>query len=78
VANVPRKRDYRDVWLCVDCTILSVNGDASGIDPARLTACESGLDRLGEISPNWTNDEENGCGSRLAGEMHRFAHWEAS
>ena len=51
-----------NLWLCVDCLMLAVNGDASGIaDPKRLAACNMGLDRLGpHLVPNWDNDEETG------------------
>lgn len=60
----------REVWLCEDCTIIAVNGDASGLDysyepteaAARLATIEAGLERLGWISPNW--DSETGDGIR--------------
>lgn len=86
----------RELWLCVDCTMLAVNGDASSLDyhygkdaDARLARIEAGLTRLGaHLVPHWTTDDAGEiseghrdfsscgcdcCGSRLAGEMHRFA-----
>jgi hypothetical protein len=77
-----------EAWLCVDCTIVNVNGDASGIDSAeRLAEVESGLAAIGatgHLSANWDSETGEGirefsrcgcdaCGSRLAGTFHRFA-----
>lgn len=86
-----------DLWLCVDCLMIAVNGDASSLDyyygdnaAKRLARIEAGLARLGpHLVPDWQCDEDSGeitdgrrefsacgcdcCGSRLAGEMHRFA-----
>jgi hypothetical protein len=84
-----------DLWLCTDCLMIAVNGDASGLDYSysekeaaqRLAAIEAGLDELGpHLVPDFDSeaDEDNGirefsscgcdcCGSRLAGEFHRFA-----
>jgi hypothetical protein len=84
----------RDLWFCVDCTLLACNGDTSGIDdPKREARCIAGLDKLSavaHVSPNWEYADEGSdeiveghyefanvgcdcCGSRLAGEFHRFA-----
>lgn len=75
-----------NLWLCVDCLFVAVNGDESGIDGAdRLEAVRAGLERLGpHLSPNFDSETDDGirefsscgcdcCGSRFAGTMHRFA-----
>lgn len=78
----------RELWLCVDCTIVACNGDYSGIeDDARIAKINAGFDalaKIGHVSPNFDSETEEGirefsscgcdcCGSRLAGTMHRFA-----
>ena len=78
-----------DLWLCVDCTILECNGDASGFDSEeRLEECQEGIAALAtdgaHLSSNWDSETGEGiyefsscgcdaCGSPLAGTMHRFA-----
>ena len=75
-----------DLWFCVDCVMVAVNGDYSGIDDdARVAAIDAGLERLGpNVVPDFDSDTGEGhqefsgcgcacCGSPLAGEMHRFA-----
>lgn len=72
------------IWLCVDCLMLAVNGDASGIESEeRVKQCEAGLDALGpNLVPDFDTPEGHEefstrgcdcCDSRLAGELHRFA-----
>lgn len=78
--------DRENLWLCVDCTVVACNGDTSGIDSDdRVTEVERGLEKLGpNLVPNFDSEKGEGyeefsargcdcCGSRLAGEMHRFA-----
>ncbi len=79
--------EYRDVWLCADCTIVAANDDPSGIDSdARVEEVYKGLRRLGNISANFDSESGEGieeftsqrcdsCGTRLAGERTRFAQW---
>lgn len=81
-----------DLWFCVDCLMIAVNGDASSLDyhygdkaDERLVEIEAGLTRLGpHVVPDFDSNTGDGhkefarygcdcCGSRLAGEMHRFA-----
>ena len=76
-----------DLWLCVDCLMVAVNGDASGIgDEHQEKRTNVGLDRLGpNLVPNFDSENDDDgirefsacgcdcCGSRLAGTMHRFA-----
>jgi hypothetical protein len=74
-----------DLWLCLDCTIVAVNGDTSEMDEDRAAEVEAGLDRLGQhLVPDFDVDKGEGheefsqrtcdsCGSSLAGEHHRFA-----
>jgi len=92
-----------DLWLCVDCLFVAVNGDYSGIDEyygrgespgrgelrdgARERAAEidAGLARLGpHLVSDFDSESGDGieefarytcacCGTRLAGERHRFA-----
>lgn len=56
----------RDLWLCVDCTIVACNGDYSGIDDeTRIAEINAGFDRLGEhVSANFDlesdDDEKRG------------------
>ncbi len=58
-----------DLWLCVDCLMVAVNGDASGLDYSygeeeaveKLAAIEAGLERLGaHLVPDF--DSETGEG----------------
>ena len=78
------------VWLCVDCTIVAVNGDTSGIDTdERVLDVTAGLDRLGShLVPDFDSDTEDGilsfswrdcdsCHYGLGGERHRFATLQA-
>lgn len=75
-----------NLWLCVDCTLYACNGDLSGIqEEAQEQAVMQGVDALGmHLVPDFDSEtgeghEEfsncgcDGCGSGLAGEMHRFA-----
>lgn len=75
-----------DLWLCVDCTIVAVNGDYSGIDSdERVEEIDEGLEELGpHLVPDFDSESGEGhedfshrgcdcCGSGLAGEFHRFA-----
>lgn len=75
-----------DLWLCVDCTLAAVNGDAGDMDdPKRVDAVYAGLDELGpHLVPDFDSESDVGirefsacgcdcCGSGLAGTMHRFA-----
>lgn len=75
-----------NIWLCVDCLMVAVNGDESGIeDEKQIEATRAGLDELGpHLVPDFDSETEEGirdfsscgcdcCGSRLAGTMHRFA-----
>lgn len=58
-----------DLWLCSDCLMVAVNGDATGLDyhysaeeaAKRLAAIEAGLDALGpHLVPAF--DSETGKG----------------
>lgn len=58
-----------DLWLCVDCLTVAVNGDASGLDfsydeeeaAAKLRDIEEGLEALGpHLVPDF--DSETGDG----------------
>lgn len=58
-----------DLWLCDDCLMVAVNGDASSLDyhygpeeaAAKLRTIEKGLDRLGpHLVPDF--DSETGDG----------------
>lgn len=62
-----------DLWLCVECMTIAVNGDASGLDysygpeeaAARLVTIETGLARLGpHLVTHWddSEDEDNDDG----------------
>lgn len=75
-----------DLWLCVDCMIAAVNGDVSGIESdARVAEVDAGLNALGpHLVADFDSETGRGhrefsacgcdcCGSRLAGEMHRFS-----
>lgn len=74
------------IWLCVDCLMVAVNGDASGIESdEQIERTEAGLDKLGtHLVPDFDSETGQGilefsnsgcdcCGSRLAGELHAFA-----
>jgi hypothetical protein len=60
----------RDIWLCVDCLVASVNGDTSGVaydherDPfgtKRLRAIGKGLTKLGpHLVPDYDSETEDG------------------
>ena len=75
-----------DLWFCVDCLFVAVNGDDSGIESEeRLAEVEEGLAALGpHLVPDFDSETDDGilefsrcgcdcCGSPLAGTMHRFA-----
>ena len=75
-----------DLWLCTDCTLLAVNGDATSLDyhygkdaAARLAAIEAGLTRLGPHLVSGDDTDESSsrrcdcCETRLAGARHEFA-----
>ncbi len=49
---------HRDIWLCVDCLMVTCNGDTSSIESEeRLTKINVGLTRLGpDLVPDY-NDE---------------------
>ncbi len=49
---------HRDIWLCVDCLMVTCNGDTSGIESEeRLVKINAGLHRLGpDLVPDY-NDE---------------------
>lgn len=63
-----------DLWLCVDCLMIAVNGDASGLDYSygektneRLKAIEAGLGALGpHLVPDFDleSDDEDKRGHR--------------
>lgn len=65
-------RIAREVWLCVDCLIVAVNGDYSGFDfcypdltarDKRIAQVDAGLERLGpHLAPDY--DSETGEGIR--------------
>ena len=74
-----------DLWFCVDCTMLAVNGEAPENKRA-ARACAAGLKALhkdGQHVSSNSNDEEGEedfsrrtcdcCGSSLAGHRSRFA-----
>lgn len=56
----------RDIWLCVDCTSIAVNGDASSLDyyydeaeaATRLAEIEAGLERLPGLVPDEYDDSD--------------------
>lgn len=75
-----------DLWLCVDCLVVAVNGDTSGIESdERVAAVNAGLDRLGaHLVPDFDSESGDGilsfswrdcdsCRCGLGGERHRFA-----
>ena len=80
---------HDNLWFCVDCTILECNGDASGMSDDQEARCLRGMRRLTSrfgtyLAANFDLELGEGheevsargcdcCGSRLAGEFHRFA-----
>lgn len=59
-----------DIWLCTDCLMIAVNGDASGLDyhydsetaEKRLADIEMGLNALGpHLVPDFDSDSGEGC-----------------
>ena len=75
-----------DLWLCVDCTMVAVNGDSTGIeDDEREAEVCAAVEAMGpHLVPN--SDSETGegqdefswrpcdcCGSSLGGARERFA-----
>lgn len=76
-----------NMWFCIDCTMLAVNGDASGMSDEQEKRSTEGLDDLGaHIVPDFDSETGEGyqdfarpargcdcCGSGLAGTFHRFA-----
>lgn len=74
-----------DIQLCVDCTMLAVNGELPE-DPKTERACLAGLATLQTAEQqlvSYSTDEDNGeiefskrscecCGSHLAGTRQRF------
>ena len=76
-----------ELWFCVDCTALAVNGDAPE-DPAVARRCARGLRELSKdgqsVAANWDSESGDGveefsrrdcdcCGTALAGSRDRFA-----
>lgn len=74
------------LWLCIDCTIVSCNGDVSGIEgDEQIAKVEAGLAGLGpHLVPDFDSETDDGCrdfaacqcdscGTRLAGVRRRFA-----
>jgi len=75
-----------DLWFCVDCMFYAVNGDLpTDSTPEEDARIESGASKLGpNVVPDFDTETDEGhedfarygcdcCGSRLAGEMYRFA-----
>lgn len=75
-----------DMWFCVDCMQLSVNGDPPHDGThAEISKLVAGLRSLGEhIVPDFDIETGEGydafcpdkcdcCGNRLSGERYRFA-----
>ena len=74
-----------DLWLCDDCALWAVNGDASGIDGERCAKVQNGVARLGSgLVPDFDSETDDGvnefsaaacdaCGTPYAGTRHRFA-----
>lgn len=67
--DVPPLKNRHDLWLCVDCLLVAVNGDDSGLDnlqpeeaAKRRAEIYAGLERLGYLAPNF--DSETGEGVR--------------
>lgn len=74
-----------EYWLCEDCTMVSVNGDYTGLDyylgeeaaAIRAEDIDAGLERLGYICPTDEEDEFSRsecdcCGDSLAGRRMKF------
>ena len=53
-----------DLWLCDDCALWAVNGDASGIDGERCAKVQNGVASAAAC---------DACGTPYAGTRHRFA-----
>lgn len=82
--------EYVDIWLCEECMFFDVNGELPE-DEERAQEIVEGFDRLGEVSSNFGNsedeeDEEDGylefswapcdcCGTQLGGSRYRYALW---
>ncbi len=51
-----------DIWLCVECMIVAVNGDTSGIeDEKRVARITAGLDALGpHLVPTFDTETDEG------------------
>lgn len=75
-----------DLWLCDDCLMLAVNGDASGCESEeRAAACTLALEAFGfGLVPAFDSETGKGieefsrracdcCGCRLHGSRHEFA-----
>ncbi len=76
-----------DIWLCSECMIIAVNGDASGLDYSyppkeaaeKLAAIEAGLTELGphlvpvEGEEEFSRRECDCCGDWHHGTRHEFA-----
>ena len=80
------KKIRDDIWLCVDCTLVAVNGDDSGISTEQRTReVNHAIAQLGpNLVPDFDSETGEGhkefshrgcdcCRSGLAGEFHRFA-----
>ena len=52
-----------DLWLCEDCMIFAVNGDATGIDDStRELAVVEGVGELGpHLVPSFDSETGDGC-----------------
>lgn len=78
-------RIEREFWVCVDCLLVLVNGDDSGVPEDRLAAVHAGVEALGaHVVPHFDTETGEGhydfaklhcgcCDSGLAGEFHRMA-----
>jgi len=75
-----------DLWVCVDCMIVAVNGDYSGLTDERCEEVDAGLEGTGGyVVPNFDGSETDDgirefswspchcCGSELGGSRHRMA-----
>jgi hypothetical protein len=82
---MPMRTKYDDLWFCADCLIVAENGYADDITDERQDDIRNGLARWGaHLVPDFDSETGDGihefsarpcdcCGSRLAGERHRYA-----